>query len=218
MSWRRTGYIDESVAERLPDWLHPVAQATRGVTTADLTRFTPTEGEGRSAAVLVLFSEGPDVLLIERASGDVAHSGQPAFPGGGFEETDVDVFATALREAQEETGLDPGAVEVFGALPDLWVPVSGYVVAPVLAWWRTPHPVAVQDPKEVSRVQRVAIADLVEPANRWTVAHPSGYRGPGFRVHDMLIWGFTAGVLSGLLDRSGWGLPWDESRVVPVDL
>lgn len=215
--WRRTGYIDESSAARVPNWLTPVVQATRESTTGDLTRFAPVDGEGRPAAVLVLFGDGPDVLIIERARGDVAHSGQPAFPGGVFEDHDADLFATATREAAEETGLDPTGIEIFGALPDLWVPVSNFVVSPVLAWWRTPHDVSVQDVGEVSRVERIAIADLVEPVNRYTVRHPSGYRGPGFLVHDMLIWGFTAGVLSGLFERSGWSREWDVSREIPVE-
>lgn len=217
MKWRRTGFVDESTLERLPAWLQPVANATRGTTVEDLTRFSPNDGEGRSAAVLVLFGDGPDVLIIERARGSVAHSGQPAFPGGAFEQTDADVFATALREAHEETGVHPHGVEIFGALPDLWVPVSDYVVSPVLGWWREPSEIAVQDHTEVSRVERVGIADLVDPGNRYTVVHPSGYRGPGFAVHDMLIWGFTAGVLAGLFDRSGWTQPWDIAREIPVE-
>lgn len=217
MKWRRTGYVDDAAALDLPDWMHPVARAVRGTTTDDLTRFAPTDGSGRAAAVLVLFGSGPDVLIIERARGSVAHSGQPAFPGGAFEESDADLVATALREAEEETGLDPTGVRVFGALPDLWVPVSDYVVSPVLAWWRAPGPVAVQDPTEVSRIERVAIADLVEPANRCMVRHPSGFTGPGFLVHDMLIWGFTAGVLSGIFDRSGWTQPWNVERIVPLE-
>ena len=80
MKWRRTGFIDEGQVEQLPDWLSPIVDATRFVTTDDLTRFAPTDGQGRGAAVLVLFGDGPDVLIIERARGDVAHSGQPAFP------------------------------------------------------------------------------------------------------------------------------------------
>jgi len=216
MKWRRAGFIDQQVASGLPAWLHPLARAVPDVQTDNLPRFAPTEGQGRSAAVLVLFGDGPDVLVIERARGPVAHSGQPAFPGGAREESDVDTFATALREAQEETGVDPAAIDVFGALPDLWVPVSDYVVSPVLGWWHSPHPVQVQDPSEVSRVQRVDLSALVDPANRYTVVHPSGYRGPGFAVHDLVIWGFTAGVLSGLLDLSGWQEPWDASREIAV--
>jgi len=218
MSWRRTGFVDEVALSQLPDWLQPVARATRDARTEDLTSFLPRDGVGRSAAVLVLFGDGPDVLIIERARGSVAHSGQPAFPGGAFEDTDQDIFATALREAHEETGVEPQGVEVFGALPDLWLPVSDYVVSPVLGWWRQPHEIAVQDHAEVSRVERVAVADLLDPQNRYTVAHPSGYRGPGFVVHDMLVWGFTAGVLSGLFERSGWTLPWDRNREIPVEL
>jgi 8-oxo-dGTP pyrophosphatase MutT (NUDIX family) len=216
MTWRRTGFVDQQVATGLPEWLYPLARAVPDVQTSNLTQFAPTDGQGRSAAVLVLFGDGPDVLVIERARGPVAHSGQPAFPGGAREESDVDTFATALREAQEETGVDPEAIDVFGALPDLWVPVSDYVVSPVLGWWHSPHPVQVQDPSEVSRVQRVDLSALVDPANRYTVVHPSGYRGPGFAVHDLVIWGFTAGVLSGLLDLSGWQKPWDTSREIAV--
>jgi 8-oxo-dGTP pyrophosphatase MutT (NUDIX family) len=216
MKWRRAGFIDQQVASGLPEWLHPLSRAVPDVQTDNLTRFVPTDGQGRSAAVLVLFGDGPDVLVIERARGPVAHSGQPAFPGGAHEESDVDTFATALREAREETGVDPAAIDVFGALPDLWVPVSDYVVSPVLGWWHSPHPVQVQDPSEVSRVQRVDLSALVDPANRYTVVHPSGYRGPGFAVHDLVIWGFTAGVLSGLLDLSGWQEPWDASREIAV--
>jgi len=218
MSWRRTGFVDEAALSQLPEWLQPVARATRDTKAKDLTTFLPRDGVGRSAAVLVLFGDGPDVLIIERARGSVAHSGQPAFPGGAFEDTDKDIFATALREAHEETGVEPQGVEVFGALPDLWLPVSDYVVSPVLGWWRQPHEIAVQDHAEVSRVERVAVADLLDPQNRYTVAHPSGYRGPGFVVHDMLVWGFTAGVLSGLFERSGWTLPWDRNREIPVEL
>jgi hypothetical protein len=68
----------------------------------------------------------------------------------------------------------------------------------------------------VSRVQRVDVSALVDPMNRYTVVHPSGYRGPGFVVHDLLIWGFTAGVLSGVLDLSGWQQPWDAAREIAV--
>lgn len=218
MTWRRAGFVDDQAARTLPDWLEPVVSATRRVTTDDLTRFAPTDGQGRAASVLVLFGDGPDVLIIQRARGDVAHSGQPAFPGGAREPFDTDEFATALREAQEETGVEPSAVRLFGALPDLWVPVSGYVVTPVLGYWHEPHDVGVQDALEVSRVERIPIAELVDPANRYTAVHPSGYSGPGFETRGMFIWGFTAGVLSGLFDAAGWTQPWNVERSVTVQV
>jgi len=98
-------------------------------------------------------------------------------------------------------------------LPRLWIPVSGFVVTPVLSWWHAPHPVHPASPREVAGVQRVPIAELVDPANRVRVRHPSGHIGPGFEVRGMLIWGFTAGVLNTLLELGGWARPWDHSRL-----
>jgi hypothetical protein len=87
------------------------------------------------------------------------------------------------------------------------------VVTPVVAWWRAPHPVAPADPEEVAAVERVSVAELVDPANRLRIRHPRGYIGPAFAVRGMLVWGFTAGLLSVLLHLAGWARPWDVDRV-----
>jgi len=214
--WARSGSADLSVVPLLPEWLQDVAGVVAGLQASDLTRFIPPHGEGRHSAVLVLFGDDRDLLLIQRASTMRSHAGQPAFPGGAIDEDDEDAAAAALREAQEETGLDPAGVVVFGALPDLWVPITGYVVTPVLGWWRVPSDVRAQDPAEVASVHRVSIEALANPANRCRVLHPSGYVGPGFEVEGMIVWGFTGGIIAGLLDRLGWSVPWDESRLVPL--
>jgi 8-oxo-dGTP pyrophosphatase MutT (NUDIX family) len=198
----------------LPEWLRPVDEVARTVLPEDLSRFVPPPEGGRLSAVLILFGEGesgPDVLLIERASTLSSHPGQPAFPGGAVDDTDADAVACALREAQEETGLDPDGVHVFGELPALFLPPSGFVVHPVLGWWREPSPVGVVDPGEVARVVRVPVSELVDPANRCSVRHPSGFVGPGFAVQDLLVWGFTAGLLSRLIALVGWEKPWDAA-------
>ena len=142
-----------------------------------------------------------------------SHAGQPAFPGGSIDPGDGSPEAAALREAWEETGLDPSGVEVFATLPEIWLPPSGYVVTPVLAWWREPSPVSVVDPAEVASVHRVPLAELLDPANRFRVRHRSGYVGAAFGVRGLLVWGFTALLIDRLFQRVGWERPWDTSRV-----
>jgi len=203
----------------LPDWLRPVADVAASIRPEQLSRFLPPDEGGRQSAVLVLFGdgpEGPDLLLIQRASTVSSHAGQPAFPGGAVDDTDADVVAAALREAQEETGLDPTGVHVFATLPALWLPPSGFVVTPVLGWWREESPVGVVDAGEVESVVRVPLAELLDPANRVSVSHPSGFVGPAFEVRGLLVWGFTAGLLSRLLAIAGLELPWDTSVVRPL--
>src|SRR5437899_1315464 len=208
-------------SDALPEWLKPLAEAAADVNPDDLSRFPPPEIGGRPSAVLVLFGHsqaGPDVLLIERAHDMRSHAGQPAFPGGALDPDDASPVAAALREATEETGLDARGVHVFATLPDLYLPPSGFVVTPVLAWWREPSPIAVMDPAEVASVHRVPVADLVDPANRFHVRHPSGFIGPGFSVEGLVVWGFTAGLLDAVLRFAGWDQPWDGSRVEDLPL
>ncbi|GGX92305.1 coenzyme A pyrophosphatase [Streptomyces anandii JCM 4720] len=212
--------------EGLPGWLEPVVRVVETVRPVQLSRFLPPkDGAGRQSAVLVLFGEGPrgpETLLMERATSLRSHAGQPSFPGGALDPEDGDPrgegpLRAALREAEEETGLDPAGVQLFGALPRLYIPVSGFVVTPVLGWWREPSPVGVVDPAETARVFTVPVADLTNPDNRATAVHPSGHRGPAFLVESALVWGFTAGIIDRLLHFAGWELPWDREKQVPLD-
>lgn len=204
--------------ERVVEPLRPLLAAVRDVDAFTLSRhrIPPPEG-GRRAAVLILVGEGPDVLLVERASTLRDHAGQVAFPGGGSDAGDADAVATALREAEEETGLDPSGVVPLALLPELFIPPSGFVVTPVLAQWERPSAVRAVDAGETAAVVRVPLSVLADPANRISVGHPSGYTGPAFLVAGLLVWGFTGGLLSALLDLGGWARPWAPTRVLDLD-
>ncbi|MBE1876828.1 NUDIX hydrolase [Myceligenerans pegani] len=192
-------------------------------------------GAARPAAVLILFGvldglpsdhhaqaeavrDDLDVLLLARATTLRSHAGQVAFPGGRADDGESMVEA-ALREAEEETGLDPSGVEVLGEFDPLPMPVSNHVVTPVLGWWAKPTPVGVVDEAESSHVFRAPVADLLDPASRVTVVARDGhrtYRGPGFQFSDgtttHLVWGFTGGILDALFDALGWTEEWDRTR------
>jgi 8-oxo-dGTP pyrophosphatase MutT (NUDIX family) len=204
----------------VPDWLRPLAERADGIDGSQLSRFLPPDdGSGRQSAVLMTFADtadGPSVLLIERAATLRSHPGQVAFPGGSVDPGDASVVAAALRAAAEEVGLDAGDVQVLVELPAIFIPVSGFVVTPVLAWWHTPRPVAPVDAAEVARVALVPIAELADPAHRFTVRHPSGWLGPGFVASGLFVWGFTAGLLDRLLDLGGWARPWDATVERPL--
>jgi 8-oxo-dGTP pyrophosphatase MutT (NUDIX family) len=199
-----------------PPWLDEIVQGSRRIEPHELSAFLPpADGSAREAAVLMLFGEdrhGPDVLLTERSHDMRSHAAQVSFPGGACDRDDEGPEHTALREAEEETGLDPDGVDVVGRLPSLFVPVGNFAVTPVLGWWREPSEIAAVDPAEVHSVHRVPLADLLDPANRYTLRHPSGFVGPAFVLGDLFVWGFTGGLLSRLFAFVGWEKPWDTER------
>jgi hypothetical protein len=107
-------------------------------------------------------------------------------------------------------------VQIVATLPSLFLSASSFVVTPVLGYWHSPHAVGVIDAAEVARVVVAPVAELVDPANRFTIRHPSGYVGPGFDVDGLFVWGFTAGLLNVVLDLGGWTRPWDRQITRPL--
>jgi 8-oxo-dGTP pyrophosphatase MutT (NUDIX family) len=209
----------------VPEWLTAVAGRLDRIRPEDLSPMVlPARSGSRQSAVLILFGPseggGQDVLLTQRSADLRSHSGQVAFPGGSIDGSDAGPVAAALREAREEVGVDPAGVRILGTLPHLYLSPSAFVVTPVLAWWARPSPVGPVDPREVARVARVPLAELLDPAHRFMVSHPSGHVGPGFAVGGLFVWGFTAGLLAGLLTLSGLEKSWDTDRFepLPVDL
>ena len=197
-----------------PGWLRDLAATAAVMEVPEVAR--PPASGGRRSAVLVLFGDGvhgPDLLYIQRSERLRRHPGQPAFPGGRIEETDDGPVAAALREAMEETGLDPAGVDVLATLPEMFIARSEFRVVPVLGWWRTPSAVRPTDIGEVAAVERIGVADLADPANRLMMRFPGGRSGPAFRIGPMLIWGFTALLTDRLLALGGFERPWDATTI-----
>jgi len=194
----------------------------------------PAGVRARRSAVLILFgvlddipaptadaavAKDLDVLLQRRAPTLSSHPGQVSFPGGGRDAADRDDIATALREAQEETGLDPTGVEILATLPELPLAASNHQVTPVLGWWTRPSKVAAVDHAETVEVFRAPVAQLLDPATRYTSTITRAgvtFRGPAFDLDGTIVWGFTAMVLDRLFEACGWTVPWDESDERPV--
>jgi 8-oxo-dGTP pyrophosphatase MutT (NUDIX family) len=201
-----------------PGWLARLAAAAAQMQVPPPLR--PPAGIGRPAAVLILFGDGdqggPDLLLVRRSAALRNHAGQPAFPGGAIDAEDDGPVAAALREAAEETGIDPAAVHVVAIMPELYVWRSDYRVTPVIGWWHTPGPVAPGDLAEIESVARIPVAELADPANRIMLRYPGGRGGPAFRAGGLLVWGFTAMVLDRVLALGGWERPWDTMRLTEL--
>jgi 8-oxo-dGTP pyrophosphatase MutT (NUDIX family) len=162
----------------------------------------------RQAAVLLPLYQsevGPHLILTKRTEDVPTHKGQIAFPGGGFEEGDGDLLATALRETQEEIGLEPGAVEIIGSLDDTVTVTSRHVVRPFVGF--VPHPYSYRlDPFEIERLIHLPILPLLSGApfreEIWerdgqpVVVYFYEYDGD-------TIWGLTARILKQFMETVG---------------
>lgn len=161
----------------------------------------------RAAAVLVLVIDGPtgpEVVLTKRSAKLKHHPGQIAFPGGKRDDGDRDLWATALREGQEEVALDPGTVEPLGSLPPHET-VTGFQVTPHLAW-ASERQIFRPEAGEVDEIFFVPLSHVARPENfivegrRWQGVTRRYYAVP---YGPYYIWGATARILRGLADRIG---------------
>jgi len=169
-------------------------------------RFPKPGDQVRDSAVLILlWPDGDKVstVFILRPEYDGIHSNQIAFPGGKYELNDMDFIATALREAQEEVGIDPETVTILGQLSPLFIPPSQFLVYPVVGYTNI-APVFILDPIEIKEVIPCHILDFLKQ-DAFTIQDLKvGERIlpniPCYKIGKRLIWGATAMIFSELLD------------------
>lgn len=182
------------------------AHLTMSPTPLDRRRFEiELPGNHRKSGVLILFcpdSQGSFIPLIKRPEYVGFHSGQVAFPGGKMESVDQSIIHTALREAEEEVGVDRRDVQLLGRLSDLYIPTSNFLVSPVVGFIEK-RPSFIPEAKEVSRIIEADLRLLFKPEikkRKILVLGPNlNLDTPYFDIDGEIVWGATAMILSELI-------------------
>ncbi|OOG72787.1 CoA pyrophosphatase [Algoriphagus sp. A40] len=172
----------------------------------DMRRFEPVLPENhRKSGVLILFypgEMGSFFPLIKRPEYPGFHSGQVAFPGGKMEEGDLNIIQTALREAEEEVGINRREVQILGKLSDLYIPTSNFLVSPVIGFLEK-RPDLIPEEKEVFRIIQTNLQFLLKPEVRKQKVLEFGpalkLDTPYFEIDGEVVWGATAMILSELI-------------------
>jgi 8-oxo-dGTP pyrophosphatase MutT (NUDIX family) len=156
----------------------------------------------RKSAVLILlfpFEDKIKTVLIERPVYEGVHSGQVAFPGGKFDIEDISLMNTALREAEEEIGINKSQVTILGNLTDLYIMPSNFLVTPFIGFMKS-VPVFLPDSREVNKIITIDIELLSDISIRGekTISHSNGYKikTPYYSVEGLTVWGATAMIIS----------------------
>ncbi|MEY4883965.1 MAG: hypothetical protein RIS34_1819 [Pseudomonadota bacterium] len=189
-----TSLVPESLRQR---FLKPPVWEPELVAEKKFADRLPTKA---SVLIPIVMRHEPTVLLTKRTAHLSTHSGQIAFPGGKQDADDADLFVTALRETQEEVGLEPEFVQILGSLP-VYVTGTSFIISPVVALVR-PGFTLVPNANEVEDVFEVPLAFLMNPANH----HRHAFEWAGVRREwlsmpyqdqavERFIWGATAGML-----------------------
>ena len=158
----------------------------------------------RKGGVLILFyphGETVKTVLIQRPSYEGVHSGQVAFPGGAMEDVDNTLIDTAIREAQEEVGINPQKIEVIGELTQLYIPPSNFLISPVISYTQE-RPSFVLEEAEVEEIIEVGVHEIMDEEIIQTknirVAKDISIEAPYYEIHGRVVWGATAMMISEL--------------------
>ncbi len=154
-----------------------------------------------SAVCLMLYVKDNELHfpLIERVKYPGVHSGQIALPGGKFESTDLSMEAAALRELQEETGIELSYLTLLGKLTEVYIPPSNFMVYPFIAF-SSQEPVFIMNKYEVEQIIEFKMGDLLDDSllGKTTISTNNGNKieAPYFNIHGHILWGATAMMLN----------------------
>ncbi len=153
-----------------------------------------------SSAVLIplFYNEGQyHILFTKRSEELISHKGQVCFPGGTYQPSDSSLLQTALREVEEEIGLEAKDIEILGEFDDYIAQTTGYIISPFVAFIPYPYPFKPNH-KEVEEIFSVPLSALMDEANFRQNYYPTEYKsGPGYayEYEGHIIWGATARIL-----------------------
>ncbi len=160
----------------------------------------------KESAILILFYPYKNeiyIAFIKRQSYDGVHSGQIAFPGGKYEQSDNSLTDTALREAHEEIGVNKESVNIIGNLSSIYIPPSNFNVLPVIGFSKS-RPELKKDPLEVDEIIEITLSQLLNPKNNQNrdILRPNQLRVnvPCYYINGHIIWGATSMIISELID------------------
>ncbi|OIP81190.1 MAG: hypothetical protein AUK44_10520 [Porphyromonadaceae bacterium CG2_30_38_12] len=198
--------IAQKLAEKLPGKIshQRMASVSRSV---ELQQAAEAEAYAKKSAVmLLLFQENDEwkVIFIRRSFYVGIHAGQIAFPGGRYEDFDLDLAHTALREINEEIGIAADKIEILGRLTDMFVPASNFVIT-IFVGYLSQKPNYKLDEREVADVFEISLANFFDDA----IIHEKDFlvpsaqtavRAPYYQVGGIELWGASAMVMTEFLD------------------
>lgn len=196
-------FLKERLSDSLPGREAQIRMAPKPVSGGSQREMDPPETANQSSVLVLIFpnEERELELTLTLRSSDIDHGGQISFPGGRAEEGETTV-ETALREAQEEIGIEPETVTIIGQLSDLYVSHSNNLVTPVIGFLDR-RPDFTVNPNEVEEVFAIELKSLLHKKNltaeEWDL-HSHTYRVPYWDIHRVPLWGATAMMLNELLE------------------
>jgi len=171
------------------------------IPSARLREFDPIPETARKSAVMILLFErnnNVNTLLILRPAYEGVHSSQISFPGGSYNDEDMTLENTALRETEEETGVDRNKIKIIGSLTELYIPPSNFLVKPFIGFTEDLGQL-IPDKTEVERIFEVDISDLVGDKNIKTkkirIRNGQEFETPYYDVSGETVWGATAMII-----------------------